>query len=158
MPVDSGAFRRALAGWASGVSIVTSRARGERQGMTVSAFSSVSLDPPLVLICADRESNTLRLIDASGVFSVSVLAESQASLSARFADKALEELRFDGLECEDGATGCPRIPGAVAYLDCRVVRAIEAGDHMIYLGEVVSAASSETPPLVYLRGRYRALR
>lgn len=132
-----------LASWASGVAVVTAR-HGERvHGMTVSAFCSVSLDPPLVLVCLDKTSNTLKLVEAGKVFSVNVLAEGQEELSNRFASKAHEERRFDGLDCEHGVNGCPHIPGAVSHLDCRVINAVDAGDHVIYVGQVE-----------YLRGRW----
>lgn len=143
MPVDAKTFKRVLASWASGVAVVTAR-HGERvHGMTVSAFCSVSLDPPLVLVCLDKTSNTLKLVEAGKVFSVNVLAEGQEELSNRFASKAHEERRFDGLDCEHGVNGCPHIPGAVSHLDCRVINAVDAGDHVIYVGQVE-----------YLRGRW----
>jgi flavin reductase (DIM6/NTAB) family NADH-FMN oxidoreductase RutF len=131
---------------------------GDRvHGMTVSAFSSVSLDPPLVLICADRSSNTHELIQQAGTFAVSILATGQELLSDRFASKKEEHRRFEGLDCETGATGCPGIPGAVATLDCRVARSVDAGDHVIYVGEVVGSAVTERAPLLYYRGRYRSV-
>jgi flavin reductase (DIM6/NTAB) family NADH-FMN oxidoreductase RutF len=157
MPVDADSFRQALASWASGVTVVTSRDGTRVHGMTVSAFSSVSLTPPLVLVCADKSSNTLALIDRSKVFSVSVLSQEQSQLSNLFASKKDEERRFDGLRCQDGATGCPLIPGALASLDCRVVQAIDAGDHVIYVGSVEAARTREATPLVYFRSRYRGL-
>lgn len=125
--------------------------------MTVSAFSSVSLDPPLVLVCADRSSDTHEVIRQGRVFSVSILAEGQEDLSNRFARAEDEHRRFEGLVCDDGATGCPRIPSAVAWLDCRVVQAIEAGDHVVYIGEVERAAREERRPLLYHGGRYHRL-
>lgn len=157
MGVDVESFKRTMASWASGVAIVTSR-HGERvQGMTVSAFTSVSAEPPLVLICAERTTITHGLIQASGVFSVSVLAEDQQSLSDRFASKREEQRRFEGLTCESGETGCPRIPGAVAWLDCRVMQASEAADHVIHVAEVVAAEIEERAPLIYFRVGYRGL-
>lgn len=125
--------------------------------MTVSAFSSVSLDPPLVLVCADRASDTRSLIDRSGVFAVHVLGRDQEELSARFADKAREEERFRGLRLHEAATGAPILPGALVALDCRVVARHEAGDHLIYVGRVEAIREGEGEPLLYYRGRYRAL-
>jgi flavin reductase (DIM6/NTAB) family NADH-FMN oxidoreductase RutF len=150
-------FRNVLSSWASGVTIVTSRAAGRVQGMTVSAFSSVSLEPPLVLVCADKQAITHGLIEQSKVFSVSVLAAEQRDLSNRFASKKDEERRFEGLRCDDGRTGCPRIPGALAWLDCRVIQAVDAGDHVVYIGEVVAADTADADPLLYFRSHYRSL-
>jgi flavin reductase (DIM6/NTAB) family NADH-FMN oxidoreductase RutF len=158
MPVDAESFKRALGSWASGVTIVTSQHGGERLGMTVSAFSSVSLAPPLVLVCADKSSNTNALIQKSGTFTVNVLAAGQSALSNLFADKKREAIRFDGLDCRPGATGCPRLPGVLATLDCRVHEAVDAGDHWVYIGAVEAAEiASDKEPLVYHRGGYKGL-
>lgn len=154
MPVSGPEFKQALASWASGVTIVTSRADTRVQGMTVSAFSSVSLDPPLILVCADLQSTTHELIQQSKMLSISVLEQSQSALSNRFASKQDEHRRFEGLECRDGATGCPRVPGAIAWLDCRVVQAVAAGDHVLYVAEVVELEIGSGEPLIYFRGRY----
>jgi len=156
--VDRDSFRRTLGSWASGVTIVTSQHAGERMGMTVSAFSSVSLEPPLVLVCADKGSNTNALIHASRTFTVNVLGREQSALSSLFADKKREAVRFDGLDCKTGATGCPRIPGALASLDCTVRDVVDAGDHFLYVGSVEAAAiDAEQEPLVYWRGGYQKL-
>jgi len=147
-------YKQTLAQWPSGVTIVTSRSGDRVQGMTVSAFNEVSLDPPLVLICADKATITNELIQASGVFSVSILAQGQDDLSNRFASKKYEHERFDGLDCEDGATDCPRIPGAVAWLDCKVQQTVDAGDHLVHIGEIQASEVSDRPPLVYFRQAY----
>jgi flavin reductase (DIM6/NTAB) family NADH-FMN oxidoreductase RutF len=157
MPVDPERFKRVLGSWASGVTIVTSSHREHVHGMTVSAFCSVSLDPMLVLVCADKTSNTQALIERARVFSVSLLAAEQEALSNRFASKKDEDRRFEGLACETGATGCPRIPGALGYLDCRVVQAIDAGDHIVYIGSVEAAEAGDSGPLLYFRARYHSL-
>jgi flavin reductase (DIM6/NTAB) family NADH-FMN oxidoreductase RutF len=158
MPVDAESFKRALGSWASGVTIVTSQHGGERLGMTVSAFSSVSLAPPLVLVCADKGSNTNALIQKSHAFTVNVLAAGQSALSNLFADKKRESIRFDGLDCKSGATGCPRLPGVLAVLDCRVREAVDAGDHWVYIGDVEAAEiAADKDPLVYHRGAYKGL-
>jgi len=156
--VSAERFREVLGSWASGVTIVTSRSGSQVQGMTVSAFSSVSLEPPLILVCADRSAITHGIIAESGVFSVSLLARDQEALSNRFASKRDEWRRFDGIRCEDGATGCPRIPNALAWLDCEVTQGVEAGDHVVYIGHVIDAAVNAGDPLLYFRGSYSALR
>ncbi len=125
--------------------------------MTVSAFCSVSLEPPLILVCAARDTITHSLIQSSKAFCVSLLGEDQQELSNRFASKKHEHRRFAGLQCEDGRSGCPRIPGAIAWLDCRVSQEIEAGDHVVYIGDVIDAAASSDAPLVYFKGSYRRL-
>ena len=154
MAVDAETFKRVLGSWATGVTIVTSQDGALRHGMTVSAFNEVSLDPPLVLICADKTSNTQALIERTRTFSVSILSQGQDQLSRLFANKEREELRFDSLDCEIGATGCPRIPGALAWLDCSVQQAVEAGDHVVYIGRVEKAEVEDLGPLIHFRGEY----
>jgi flavin reductase (DIM6/NTAB) family NADH-FMN oxidoreductase RutF len=158
MSVTGDEFRAALAHWASGVAVVTSAAGDRIHGMTVSAFSSVSLDPPLVLVCADKASNTLALIEEGRVFAVNILAAAQQGLSNRFASKQDEERRFEGIAWRRGATGAPILPGALAVLDCRVVAAHDAGDHVIYVGRVESVEVAAGDPLVYFGGAYRGIR
>lgn len=150
-------FRAALSHWASGVAIVTAAAGDRIHGMTVSAFSSVSLDPPLVLVCADKSSNTLGVIDEGGVFAANLLAADQQGLSNRFASKKDEHRRFEGLAWRKGVTGAPILPGALAVLDCRVVAAHDAGDHVIYVGRVEAVEIARGEPLVYYAGMYRGL-
>ena len=158
MSVDRDTFKRTLGSWASGVTIVTSQHGADRMGMTVSAFSSVSLDPPLVLVCADKGSNTNTLIQKSRAFTVNVLSTDQSALSNLFADKKREAIRFDGLDCKTGATGCPRLPGALSALDCHVRDEIDAGDHIVYIALVEAAEfESERAPLIYFRGAYKSL-
>jgi flavin reductase (DIM6/NTAB) family NADH-FMN oxidoreductase RutF len=152
------AFRRALGCWASGVSIVTSRLGERRHGMTVSAFTSVSLDPPLVLVCADRSSDTHALIREAGLFAVNLLAQGQQELSDRFASKQDEHRRFEGLATASALTGAPLLPGCLLSLDCRLVAAHDAGDHVIYVGRVEALVGEGTAePLLYFRGGYRRL-
>ncbi len=142
-------LRDTLARWATGVTIVTSRAGDRVHGMTVSAFSEVSLDPPLVLVCADQASNTHALIAEAGVFAVNVLARGQEALSRLFASKQDEDRRFQGLAWGTGATGAPLLPGSIAQLDCRVVASQPAGDHVIYLGRVEEVRRAEGEPLLH---------
>jgi flavin reductase (DIM6/NTAB) family NADH-FMN oxidoreductase RutF len=154
MAINPDEFKNTLATWPSGVSIVTSRHGDRVHGMTVSAFCSVSLDPPLVLVCADTASDTHPLIREGRRFAVSILSEGQEELARRFASDEDVHRRFEGLDCPLGVTRCPHIPGAVATLDCRVVQAVEAGDHVIYVGEVVAAGATERRPLLYHRRAY----
>ncbi len=157
MAVDGETFKRVLRSWATGVTIVTSQHGDVRHGMTVSSFNEVSLDPPLVLVCADKSSNTMGVIEQSGAFSVSILARGQDELSTLFANKQKEAIRFNGLDCALGATGCPRIPGAVAWLDCSVHKAVDAGDHVVYIGRLEEAEARDVGPLLHFRGKYGSL-
>ena len=157
MPISPDDYKALCANWPSGVTIVTSRDGDRIQGMTVSAFTEVSLEPPLVLICADKATITHELIQASGAFSVSILEQRQEALSDKFASKKDEHRRFEGLECETGSTGCARIPGGVAWLDCTVQQTVEAGDHFVHIGLVESAEFTERAPLVYFRQGYRKI-
>jgi flavin reductase (DIM6/NTAB) family NADH-FMN oxidoreductase RutF len=157
MALSGDEFRAALARWASGVAVVTAAAGDRIHGMTVSAFASVSLAPPLVLVCADKSSITLEVVEAGGVFAVNVLAAGQEALSDRFASKKDEHRRFEGVRWRRGATGAPLLEGTVAALDCRVVAAHDAGDHVIYVGEVEAAEVRAGAPLVYHAGAYCGL-
>lgn len=157
MGISADEFRTALRRWASGVTIVTARVGDRIHGMTVSAFSAVSLDPALVLVCGDKAANTTPLIAEGGVFAANVLAASQAALSNKFASKKDEWRRFDGLEWGTLATGAPILPGVLAALDCRLVATHDAGDHLIFVGSVEAIVASEQPPLVYFEAAYHTL-
>lgn len=157
MPIDAAQFRAALALRAGGVAIVTARSGERVHGMTVTDFAGVSLDPPLVLVCADKTSNTLPVIESGRNFAVNLLANGQEALSNRFASKEHEWTRFEGLSCETGATGAPLVPGALASLACRVVALHDAGDHVIVVGLVEEVRCTGASPLVYWSGAYRGL-
>jgi flavin reductase (DIM6/NTAB) family NADH-FMN oxidoreductase RutF len=156
MPVAPDAFRRALCQFAAGVTVVTTRdAKGRPLGLTVTAFSSVSLDPPLVLVCVDHRSEAHVGFRDAGLFGVSILAEGQEDVSRRFA--AGGAAKFKGLELAAGTTGVPLVPGAVAHLECRVKATHDAGDHRIYVGEVLGVDVHPGRPLVYHDRDYRRL-
>lgn len=157
MPVDIDTFKRTAGSWVSGLTIVTTAKGDRRHGMTASAFSAVSAEPPQVLICCDRGSTTHALIHEAGAFTVNILAQGQEELSKLFADKQRSEVRFDGLDCETGVTGCPRIPGALVHIDCSVAEVHEAGTHAIYIGLVEAADVHDHEPLVFHRGRHRRI-
>ena len=158
MPIDPDAFKKALRGWASGVTVVTSRAGDKVHGMTVSAFSSVSADPPLVLVCANRASTTHGIIEEGGVFAVNILAEHQQEVSNVFASSKYEDSRLERVGWTEGATGAPIIDEALASLECRVRSAHHEGSHTIYIGHVESVHASDADPLLYYKGGYRSLR
>ncbi len=156
MPVDDASFRQALSQFATGVTVVLTRdAAGAPAGLTVNSFASVSMDPYLVLISVDVRSDAHHPIAQSGIFGVSVLAEGQEDVSRRFAWRGPE--KFAGFTLEEGETGAPLVPGAVAHLECAVVGAYRGGDHTIYVGEVQVIRTAPGRPLVYHRGGYRRL-
>lgn len=158
VPIDQDTFRRALRGWASGVTIVTARAGDKVHGMTVSAFSSVSADPPLVLICVNRATKTHRLIEEGAIFAVNILAEHQRDISNLFASTEHEDTRLERVPWTEGATSAPLIDGALASLECSVHSAHREGSHMIYIGQVEAFHGTAAEPLLYYDGGYRSLR
>ena len=112
------------------------------------------MEPPLVLVCASRDSNTLGYIQEGRCFAVNILAEGQDDLSNRFASKKLEHVRFEGVEYDTGETGAPLVRGAIANLDCSLHATYEAGDHLIYVGLIESVRVLPGEPLIYWNGRY----
>jgi flavin reductase (DIM6/NTAB) family NADH-FMN oxidoreductase RutF len=155
LAVDTLAFRQALSHLASGVTVVTARAPdGTPRGLTVTAFCSVSLDPPLVLASIDNRSEAHEAFEA-GAFAVSVLAEDQEEVSRRFALPGA--LKFTEHDYERSASGLVLVPGALAQLECRVVSTVPGGDHTIYVGLVEEARVRPGRPLVYFGRGYRRL-
>ena len=150
-------LKNAFARWATGVTIVTARSGDRIHGMTVSAFTEVSLDPPLVLVCIDKTSSTQVVIAEGKVFAVNILERGQADLSSRFASKEVEDRRFDGLDYQTGVTGAPLLAGTVANLDCRLTMTHDAGDHFIFVGEVVDLRLFDGEPLMFHDRGYRGL-
>lgn len=152
-------FRRASGLWATGVSIVTTvDGAGKPYGLTMNAVTSLSLNPPMFIVCVDNNSDTLAPMRDSKVFCINVLASSQQDLSNRFAKKGDE--KFNGVAHAPGATGAPLLDGALLCIECRVSDIVAGGDHQIMLGEVqriVSNDSADIEPLLYFGGRYAAL-
>jgi flavin reductase (DIM6/NTAB) family NADH-FMN oxidoreductase RutF len=156
--VSTGQFKTALGQWPSGVSVVTTRVGSTPAGMTVSAFFSVSLAPPLVAVCLDRKAATLGLITRSGRFAVNVLSAAQSELSDRFAARDNEPTRFDGVALHAvEAAGSPLIAGAVVHLDCALTATHDAGDHVLCVGQVGLALTHAGTPLIYHASRYHSL-
>ncbi|MEV0562977.1 flavin reductase [Dactylosporangium sp. NPDC050588] len=150
MTIDPDTFRSVLAQWPSGVSVVTTVAGDGWHGMTASSFSSVSMDPPLILVCLNRRITTHALIEASGVFAVSVLAKDQTMVGRRFAGHEGVADRFAGGAWETRVTGAPVLTDAVGWLDCRVVHAYAGGDHTIFVGAVLGASTERVvAPLLF---------
>lgn len=156
MSVDSLSFRRALGQFASGVTVVTTRgADGEPVGLTVSSFCSVSLHPPLVLVCLDRRSDANDGLRDTRHFAVSVLSEEQEDVSRRFASS--ERGKLEGFSFVEGRHGLPLVPGALAHVQCKVHSRHEEGDHYVWVGEVIALAAHPGRPLLYHAGAYHGL-
>jgi flavin reductase (DIM6/NTAB) family NADH-FMN oxidoreductase RutF len=154
MTLDPLAYRHVAGAFATGVSVVTTGRDGNFHAITINSLTSVSLEPTLLLICLDQGSRTLPLAAESGVFNINILREDQEHISRLFASKSASHALSD-VDFELGALGAPLIGGCLAYLQCRVVDQMEAGDHTILLAEVVHAEmGDEGPPLLYFRGRY----
>lgn len=156
MAVTSEEFRAALSRFPSGVTVVTTRDdMGRFFGITVSAFCSVSLDPPRVLICVEKTTGSHAALSASRAFVVNILSETQRDLSERFASQIDD--KFESVEMAEGLDRIPVLSGCIATLECRVTGAYDGGDHSIFVGEVERTAVNDGDPIVYFRGDYRSL-
>ena len=154
MSVSEDEFRSALSRFASGVSVVTTKdAAGTLHGITVSAFCSVSLAPPLVLICIEKATASHYAFLESNVFVVNILDENQEYLSERFAAPSSD--KFGDIEFQPGLDSVPVLRNALANLECRLTDAYRAGDHSIFIGEVEKVFIRDGEPLMYFRGSYR---
>ncbi|HYZ56557.1 MAG TPA: flavin reductase family protein [Streptosporangiaceae bacterium] len=158
--VPAAQFRHAIGRFATGVTVVTSvGADGKPVGTTANAVSSLSLDPPLVLVCFDRESLTLHAVRAHGAFVINVLAAPQRQLSVNFARRGLAAA-WHGVRHRPGRTGSPRLDGVLAALECTVEHCLPGGDHEIVIGrvrDVETNGDDEAAPLLYWRGGYASL-
>jgi flavin reductase (DIM6/NTAB) family NADH-FMN oxidoreductase RutF len=155
--LDTKTFRDACTLFASGVSVATVRAQdGSRHGLTVSSFTPVSIEPPLILICIDHGCSFLQHFRACTHFAVNVLATSQRDISIAFACK--DEGHFESVEWTESPNGVPLLKGPIATFECQLAAVIEAGDHAIFLGEVVNAECQGGSPLLYFNRDYRELR
>jgi len=156
--IGSDIFRKVMGHFVTGVTVVTAL-DGERPfGITVNALSSVSLDPPLVMVALDRRRFLTPIVRAGGRYAVCILSEDQQALSDCFAGAPVEPGReeFCGAAWHAGTTGLPLIDGAIATLECTVVETFSAGDHDLFIGEVdvLAGAAEDTMPLLYYRRRY----
>ena len=160
MSVSPADFRSALGCFATGVTIITLDDNGEVHGMTANAFTSVSLDPPLVLVCVNHKARTHAHLHTRKRFGVNVLAESQRAISEYY---ARIERSHQEAEREAGATfdrtphGTPVLHNALAYLECRLHTVHEAGDHTIFIAEVEDVKVREGDPLLFFRAKYRSI-
>lgn len=158
MTLNSLEFRKAMGGFATGVTIITVDLDGEVHGMTANAFASVSLDPMLVLVCVDHSTRTHAHLHAKKRFGINVLCEDQRAISEYY---ARPERSHENAEGEAGARfdrtahGTPVLRGSLAYLECRLDSAQVAGDHTIFIAEVEDVVVREGEPLLFFRGKYR---
>ena len=148
-------FRDVIGRFASGVTVITTTADGADFGTTASAVSSLSMDPPMLLICLNKTSDTQAAVLKSGVFGVNILAEDQGEVAYRFAKKG--QNKFDGLSLLRGRTGVPLVENALAHLECEVDETVTGGTHTVFLARVRQAAGGEGAPLTYFRGRFGRL-
>jgi flavin reductase (DIM6/NTAB) family NADH-FMN oxidoreductase RutF len=158
MSVDAESLKKTMRRWASGVTVVTSIDGQERAGLTASSFTSISVDPPLILLSLQSFAPTLKLIEKSGIFAVSILTSRQSHLSVQFAGFAnLPEGadKFYQVDLKTAVTGAPIIADAASWMDCKLAAVYEAGLSRIIVGEVLATGQSEdTLPLVYLNRAY----
>jgi flavin reductase (DIM6/NTAB) family NADH-FMN oxidoreductase RutF len=156
MPIDKTELRRVMGHFPTGVTVVTTISKaGKLYGLTANSFTSVSLVPPLLLVCVDKRAESYPCFEESKCFTVNFLAEDQEDLSRRFATTGVD--KFEGVGYRMGANQAPILTGVLAYLECKVVGAYEGGDHTIYVGEIEQAETREAKPLLFYRGGYRSL-
>jgi flavin reductase (DIM6/NTAB) family NADH-FMN oxidoreductase RutF len=155
-PLDSDRFRRACGRFATGITVVTTLdADGAPHGMTANSFTSVSLDPPLVLVCVDNRAKILETFRKAERMGINVLSEHQQEVSRTFARRG--EDRFNGVEWHAGESGVPLLPGSLAWLECTLDNAVEAGDHIILIARVHRAEIQDGHPLLYFSSDYHRL-
>ncbi len=153
MTPNSQSFKDAMRRFATGVTVVTSLKDGEPRGVTVSAFASVSLDPPRVLICINREARSYLFIHTSKIFCVNILGAAQEHLAKRFSGK-LRDNQFEGVDYFVDHTGAAVLRGSLAHLDCEVTEEHHVGSHSIFIGKVLSIATDAGAPLGYFAGDF----
>ena len=155
--MDARSFRQVMGRFPTGVTVVTARdGEGSPVGLTVNAFTSVSLDPPLVLACIDRASNSHDVLLSAGSFAVNLLSDRQEALARRFAADPSAR-RFDGLVWRAGPGGAPVLDGVSAWLECSLETTQQAGDHTILVGRVNAAGLGSGGALAFYRGAFRAV-
>jgi flavin reductase (DIM6/NTAB) family NADH-FMN oxidoreductase RutF len=154
--VDSAAFRKACGRFATGITIVTVIGPdGHPHGMTVNSFTSVSLEPPMVLVCIDRKATILPKLEASKAIGINVLAENQRDLSTQFARRGMD--RFEAVPWFSGETGVPLLDGVLAQYECEVTTVVDGGDHLIFVAEVRHLQCFDGRPLLYYASGYETL-
>ena len=151
MTLDPEQLRHAMRAWTTGVAVVTATHNGQRYGMTINSFTSISLEPPLITVTLKKLTHTHELVEGSGEFALTILSSHQQQLSDRFAGKIPDVTdRFEGVETETLSISAPMIKGGMAYLTCRVVQAYPVGENTLFVAEVTNArGDGDGDPLVY---------
>lgn len=159
MTINSEDLRKAMRSWATGIAIVTVEHEGVQHGMTVSSFTSISMEPPLVSVSLYKTSRTHELLSIAGYFGVTILAENQEEISNRFAGRIADtENRFENLKTETLLSGAPFISGGISFFDCRVTQSIPLGTNTLFIAEVQDACSKDgKKPILYFDQKYHNL-
>lgn len=159
MSPDANTFKEAMRRFPSGVTVVTTLGDAGRHGLTVSAFSSVSAEPPLILVCLGNDTDSKPILEKAGIFAVNLLGLDGAGLGSRFAGMVPElDDPFEGLMCTTASTGSPILPNCPVYLDCRVEAMHPCGDHVIVVGAVEAVGlGPQVEPILYYDRAWRAL-
>lgn len=158
MTINADEFKQALQNWASGVTVVTTNSTLHGPlGMTATSFSSVSLQPPQVLVCLNDSALTATGVAENGYFAVNILSDEQKQISNLFAGGASEQDRFASVAWKEGINGIPVLTETIASLQCKVVDQVRAGTHWIVVGEVQGTDSRSGEPLLYFRAEYKKL-
>jgi flavin reductase (DIM6/NTAB) family NADH-FMN oxidoreductase RutF len=159
MSIDTDAFRQVMRHWTTGIAIFAAQHEGVRHGMTISSFTSITLEPPLVLASIQKWTRTFNLADQSGSFGITILSNDQQDISERFAGRLGDDQdRFIGVDVTTLVTGAPLLVGGLAHLDCRVVKKVDLESHVLFIGEVLAAQELNTKsPLTYYNRAYRKL-
>ncbi|MDE0736161.1 MAG: flavin reductase family protein [Pirellulaceae bacterium] len=155
MTFDSQEQRRIMGLFATGVTVVSTQHDQQTWGMTANAITSLSLDPPLILVAVQRESQTYEKLKEAGCFAVNILSAEQEEISNRFAFKGPKD--FSDLDFTTDVTGAPVLSGTLGHVDCRLKEILPGGDHDIFIGEIVAGKSAEGQPLLYYQGQYTRL-
>src|SRR5213592_897061 len=156
MAFDASELRKVMGCFATGVTVITTRDQeGRPYGLTANAVTSLSLEPPLLLICVDRKAETFPHFFDSKIFVLNILADDQEDVSRRFAKTGGD--KFEGLRCRLGRLDTPILDGTLGHVECRIIETLEGGDHVIHIGEVEHAEARDGRPLLFFRGSYRHL-
>lgn len=161
MPAQSINLRQVMRNWASGVTVVTASDGTHKNGMTVSSFTSISLEPARVLISLEQTTRTHNLVKQTGFFGITILSQDQTLISERFAgrDRMFDDNRFEGLAIEILSSGAPFIVGGLAFLDCKTIHYFETGTHTLFIGDVIALSGAQSgQPLLYYNREYRSLK
>ena len=156
MPIERNELRRVMGHFATGVTVITTVSKtGTPYGLTANAFTSISLDPPLLLISVDKKAESYPYFEETKVFTINILSEEQEALSRKFAVSGGD--KFQGVAYHTGANGVPILDAVLTYLECKLYATYDGGDHTLFLGEIEQAETRELRPLLFYRGGYRSI-